>query len=222
MHEYKTKTTLALEALREAIQSGEIQPGERLTFASLAERLGMSTTPVREAIRILDAEGLITYRPHYGVTVPDLSIKDAEEIYMMRTLLEGFATELAVPRLTQEGVARLVSLEKEMQDAFDRGETDRLAEANARWHLLVYESSQTKYLLEFIMRMWTAFPWDTIWLIPGRAEQSLPQHGEIMEAIQARDAAKASELMRAHILSGRESVIAHLQALQREGTAENP
>jgi DNA-binding GntR family transcriptional regulator len=221
MTEHKTKTAFALEALREAIQSGEIQPGERITFASLADRLGMSITPVREAIRILDAEGFISYTPYLGMTVRDLSIRDAEEIYMMRALLEGVAVRQAIPRLTDDIIDRLLVLEKEMRDAFERGDTDQLAGSNARWHSLLYESSQTKYLHEFIMRLWAVFTWDTIWVIPGRTEQSIAQHHEIMEALVVRDAEKACQLMQEHILSGKDSVVEHLRRLGGEPKSQN-
>ena len=207
---HRTKTALALEALREGILQGEIKPGERLMVARLAEELGMSATPIREAIRILGAEGLINHRPHYGVSVADLSLEDAREIYMLRGYLEELATRLAVPRLTDQDIEKLKALENDMQQACASGDRDGLTKANADWHLCIYRASGTKHLLGFILRLWALFPWDTIWVIPGRREQSLAEHAEIMRAILARDAETAGRLMHDHVLSGQSSVMQHL------------
>ena len=108
--QYRTKVDLALEGLQQAILSGGIQPGARLTVAQLSEQLDMSATPIREAIRLLEADGIITNEPHRGATVVDLSASDAEELYLIRAAVESLATRLAVANLSDADVAHLWEL----------------------------------------------------------------------------------------------------------------
>ncbi len=102
--EHKTKTELALEAIREAIMEGRMRPGARLTLAQLSDVLGMSITPIREAIRVLEADGLVSYEAHKGIWVTDLTADQSRELTLLRARLEGLATELAVPKLTDGSI----------------------------------------------------------------------------------------------------------------------
>jgi DNA-binding GntR family transcriptional regulator len=107
-----------------------------------------------------------------------------------------------------------------MLHAHAKNDHVQLMQANADWHLLIYSASGSRYLTEFIQRLWTVFPWDTIWVIPGRTERSMREHAEIMEVIAARDGVRASRLMRNHILSGEQSVIEHLKSTGRASRKE--
>lgn len=210
--QYKTKTGFAVEALRDAISNGRMQPGERLIVGRLAEQLGMSATPIREAIRILQAEGWISHQPHRGVSVTDFSLNDAEEIHLLRGLLEGLATSLAVSKVTEAQLDKLENLAARVETAYALGNNKQVMQANAEWHLYIYRISGTHYLEEFLHRLWAVFPWDSIWRIPGRAAQSIAEHTEIMAAIRERDASRASELMRRHILRNQESTLLFLSS----------
>lgn len=211
---HKTKTDAAVDSIRAAITRGDVKPGERLVVSRLSEEMGMSPTPIREAIRILEAEGLINHRDHLGVSVVDLSADAVEEIHMLRGLLEGLATKLAVPRLTDTDLTKLEALAAEVDEAQAFNDRAKLTKANADWHLYIYEASGTEYLRAFLLRLWAVFPWDSIWMIPGRAKQSVVEHAAIMDAMLTRDADLASKLMHDHILRNQESSLEYLRSLK--------
>jgi DNA-binding GntR family transcriptional regulator len=211
-----TKTEAAFHTLRTAIEEGRFKPGEHLTLSRLLEELDMSPTPIREAMRLLQAEGLVEHQPHHGVVVATYLPEKAEEIYRLRVVLEPLATELAVERATPEQVAHMRALHEELDRAVREGSprTD-VAELNAQWHRAVYAASESRHLQEFITRLWTAIPVRAIWLTR-RGPTSTAQHAEIMAAIESGDAASAAELMRRHIAFGAESTADRLRTI---GTA---
>lgn len=209
---HKTKTDLAVEALRAAILRGEIKPGEHLTVARAAKFLGMSSSPIREAIRILQSEGLISHVPHHGVRVADFSLDDAQEVYLLRAHLEELATKLATPRLTAEDLRVLDALQADMREAHIQSDNERFARLNADWHLRIYRAAGSRYLLDFILRLWSRFPWDIFWVVADRTAQSVTQHDELLSALRAGDPETAGRLMHEHILSGQRSILAYLES----------
>lgn len=208
-----TKTEAAFHTLRTAIEDGRFKPGEPLPLPRLLEELDMSPTPIREALRLLQAQGLVEHEPHRGVVVATYTPESAEEIYRLRVLLEPLATELAVERATAEQVAHIRALHDELARAVhdDESRTD-FAELNARWHRTIYEASESRHLQEFIARLWTAIPVQAIWLTR-RARSSCEQHEAITEAIERRAAQEAGELMRLHVLHGASTTTEHLRRL---------
>lgn len=212
---HQTKTELALHVLRERISTGALPPGQRLLLDALKDELGMSPTPIREALRLLQADGLVIYRPHQGIVVAEFSPEETAEIYRLRSALEPLAAELAVPALTPDELRRLERLHAELVAAAERGAS--LGESNAAWHWAIYEASRSSYLLEFVRRLWERFPWRTMWVLPGRSERTVHEHDEIMAAVVARDAALAAERMRMHVESGRDSLLDRLERERAEG-----
>ncbi len=202
-----TKTTLAIQALRSAILRGEIQPDAHLTVSQIAYQLGMSPTPVREAIRTLQAEGLINHTPHHSLTIAGLSPKDVHDIFQLRATLESLATRLAVPLLTDADLEALDALRKSMRESHERGDLDQVNRLNADWHLKLYSAADNNVLLDVVLRLWKKFIMDVNWIMPGHAERSMQQHDALMEAIQARDADAAASLMETHIHSGEKTAI---------------
>jgi DNA-binding GntR family transcriptional regulator len=211
-----TKTELALELLRERIRSGELVPGQRLALEELTQSLGMSATPIREALRLLQADHLVDYRPHHGVVVKELSPEATVEIYRIRSVLEPLAAELAVDSLPADRLAELEKLHEALRAAVSAGRGKRIAEINADWHWALYESAHSTYLSDFIRRLWGGFPWRTMWALPGRAEQSLREHEAMMAAIRAGDGAEASTRLRDHIVSGAETLVESVERRRPE------
>jgi DNA-binding GntR family transcriptional regulator len=193
-----TKTEAALSAIRERIRTGQLVKGERIAVSELAAELGMSLTPVREALRVLSADGLVEIRSHRGVVIADTQARH-EEVWGLRARLEPYAVELAVPRLDAASLAEL----ERLHSACARGAArfSSLYGTNRDWHLYLYEAAQQPILLSFIRRLWEVLPWRTVWAIPGRAEKSTREHDVVMRAIRAGDAVAAAEAMREHILS---------------------
>lgn len=197
---HETKTELAVRLLRDKIRSGELAPGERLSPVVIAEQLEMSPTPVREALRLLQSDGLVVYKAHQGIEVAGLPADDVTEIYMLRRLLEPVAMERAVPAIAGPELRKLEGLHDRLRGAVATGQGRKIAEANAAWHWYIYEQSGSRYLTEFIRRLWARFPWRTMWVIPQRAERTLAEHEAMMEAIRAGNAEEAARLLRIHIV----------------------
>lgn len=207
---HQTKTELALQSLREKIRSGQLRPGERLRVDELTRELGMSPTPIREALRLLQADRLVDYRAHHGIAVAEISAETTAEVYHLRALLEPLAVELAVPRLTDKDLEELERLhERHASAPTSKGRA--VSDRNRAWHWAIYEASGWPILNDLARQLWEAFPWRTMWALPGRTSLSLEQHEAVMEAIRARDAALAAERMREHITSGCETLVAHLR-----------
>ena len=209
---YLTKAQFAAEAIRLRIRSGELRPGSRLDLDALAGRLDMSATPIREALRSLEAEGLVINVPHRGIHVAEFSPGDAADLYDLRAHLESYATKLAVARLTPAEVEDLESLAALHRQALARGDTVAADHHNEGWHFTIYRASSRhpSQLVDFISRLWNVFPWTTAWMVRGRGQRSVHEHERVMAAIRAKDAEGAAAVMAEHILAGKQLVIEHL------------
>ena len=197
--DHKTKTELALEAIREAIMEGRMRPGDRLTLAQLSTVLGMSITPIREAIRVLEADGLVSYEAHKGIWVTDLTAEQSRELTLLRARLEGLATELAVPKLTDDDLRELDRLQSIMVEAVAARDDRALTQANLDWHYRIYQAAETQFVVRQIFKLWIPYGWANIWHDELRAA-AIRQHQGIHAAIAARDAELAGQLMSKHIL----------------------
>ena len=207
-----TKTALAVEALRGAILRGEITQDRPLTVGRIAAQLGISPTPVREAIRTLQAEGLLRHEPHHSVSVTQYSTKDIHDIFRLRATLESQAARLAVPRLSDDDLAQLEALGHEMERAAERQEIERVNQLNAQWHLLIYSAADNRVLLDLVQHLWKQFMWEGNWITPVHAAHSLAQHAGLLAAIRARDAALTERLMREHIRGGEQASVEYLES----------
>ncbi len=201
-----TKLERAAQILREAILQGDLRPGQKLKQQELAERLGMSATPVREVLRILEAEGLLVHIPHQGVFVAEASPENTEEITPIRVALESLAVKLAVPRLSQDDIANLERLAQGVEQAWQEMDLARVRRNNYHFHTTIYRACGSQILCGMIGRLWPRFATDLLWMIPGRAERSIEQHRALLEAIKSRDATGAAALMAEHITTAGKSI----------------
>lgn len=207
-----TKTEAAFAALREAIEQGRLAPGERLRVSRLMEELRMSPTPIREALRLLQAQGMAVYQAHQGMVVAEYSPESVEEVARIRSQLEPLALELAVSKASVAQVAEMRECHEVLRAAVARRATHpHAASLNAAWHAAVYRPADSRLLTDFIARLWAAVPVEAIWR-SRRAARSVEQHELIMQAIERHDAAAARELMREHIEHGARSTLEQLQA----------
>jgi DNA-binding GntR family transcriptional regulator len=199
-----TKTDAAYQRLRSDIESGELGPGTRLPMRILMERLEMSPSPIREALRLLQRDALVEHTPHHGMIVSLIQPETVGDNYRIRTVLEPLATELATEKASAATIAEI----RAIHDALRRAaETDPLgsdvADLNANWHASIYAASESKYLIEFIGRLWTTVA-KAMW-VSLRAEQSIAEHEAILMRIEHGDPSGAAALMRSHIQSGAEA-----------------
>lgn len=213
---HQTKTEFALHVLRGKINRGELQPGQRVRVAELQGELGMSPTPIREALRLLQADGVVKYRPHQQIVVAESSPEVTNEIYRLRAVLEPLATELAVPLLTGRRLKELERLHAKLLESVEREAS--IGSINASWHWAIYAASASSYLTDFIRRLWERFPWRTMWVMPDRAHLSAAEHTRVMEAIRAGDAGLAAKRLRAHVQSGRETLLAEMRQRRSEAS----
>lgn len=208
---YLTKTALAAQALRGLILRGEIAPDASLTVGRIAQMLRMSPTPVREAIRTLQAEGLLRHDPHHSVSVNRYSPQDIRDLYQMRAELESQATRIATPRLSEADLTQLAALNDRMRERATAGDLDALNRLNGEWHLLIYGAADNRILLDVVQHLWKKFVWDINWVLPGRLLRSIEEHDGVLGALRARDADEAVKRMRAHLQYGEEYAVAYVE-----------
>ncbi|WP_458093806.1 GntR family transcriptional regulator [Roseomonas sp. WA12] len=189
----------AYEQLLEAIEGGALPPGTRLREAELAERFRISRTPVREALKRLEAQGLVLHEPHHGAVVASLDYAQMTELYHMREVLEGTAAGLAATHATPTEVEIL----REMVER-DRGLLENpaaLAGTNRSFHRQIRLSARNRFLNTSLetLRVSLALLAGTTLAVPKRGAESVEEHAAIVAAIEARDAEAAEAAARRHI-----------------------
>ena len=174
----------------------------------------MSPTPIREALRLLQADGLVDYRPHQGMIVADISVHEVAKIYLLRSVLEPLAVELAVPSLEEEHLEELERLHEALCDAVHSGRGTAISGSNAEWHSEIYARCGAGDLKDFIRQLWARFPWRTMWVLPERIGRSLGLARSWRRF--AWDAKQAADRMRTHILSGEKSLLERMAEQDEE------
>ncbi|MDT8861003.1 GntR family transcriptional regulator [Alkalihalobacillus sp. MEB130] len=185
-----------VSVLRKAILKGDFKPGSRLVQSDLADSLGVSRMPVREALRKLEIEGLVTLEPHRGAIVNSIQIDDILEIYELRSQLEKMAVEQSVKLLNEEDLIELSSLVDDMEET---DSVDVFVEANINFHRLLIHRCPWKRLTTFIETLWNGFAQETPQVISGQMQKSNKEHREILEAVKNKDEIMAAQLMAKHI-----------------------
>ena len=160
----------------------------------------MSPTPIREALRLLQAEGLIANEPHHGMVVRTYAVEEADEVYAVRVLVEPLATGKAALRATPIQLRELQKLHRRFVAAA-RSDHPNTATLNASWHRALYDAAGSPVLLEVIMRLWRSLPARAMWS-SSRRDGSIQDHKAIMHALETRDRPRAESLMRDHLESG--------------------
>ncbi|GAA4332945.1 GntR family transcriptional regulator [Pigmentiphaga soli] len=189
----------AYQYVRSAIRNGDLAPGTRLRETELAELLGLSRTPVREALGRLESEGLVANEPGRGLIVTELDHGMISELYVMREVLEGTAARLAARHASDVEIATL----REIADRDDalRGDAERLAANNRYFHETLYRCAHNRYLLKTLnsLQESMALLGPTTLEVPERAATSTGEHQEVVAALEARDPDLAEKLTREHI-----------------------
>lgn len=187
--------------LRTEILEGRLEPGAELGEVALAEQLGVSRGPLREAIGRLAAEGLVTVSPRRGAVVRSLSKKEFLELYQVREALERMAVQLAVPRLTAEQVEELASLNEEMAAHAAGNKVDSFFEANLAFHARLLEASGNRKLQELYRQLLDQLGRYRLrsLTLRGNLKRSVSEHKAILRAASRGDAERAAQLMAEHI-----------------------
>ncbi|WP_412553962.1 GntR family transcriptional regulator [Shimia sp. MIT1388] len=201
----------AYGALLMEIREGRLSPGDRLRETDLATRFGVSRTPVREAIRQLEADGLVTHLPRVGATVRKLDYSEVMELYEMRSVLECTAARMAARMASDVEITELAAICEEIAKAGKGTEASRL---NRQFHRALLEAAKNRFLIKSMLALQKAM------LILGRTtladeerfESAIAEHAAILDALSARDGDAAENAMRAHISAGQRARIRALRA----------
>jgi DNA-binding GntR family transcriptional regulator len=187
--------------LRTEILEGRLEPGAELGEVALAEQLGVSRGPLREAIGRLAAEGLVTVSPRRGAVVRSLSKEEFLELYQVREALERMAVQLAVPRLTDERVEELASLNQAMETHAAQNEVESFFEANLAFHARLLEASGNRKLEELYQQLLGQLGRYRLrsLTLRGNLKRSVSEHKAILRAARRGDAERAAHLMAEHI-----------------------
>lgn len=197
------------QRLRDDILSGRYRENEELKEVAIGDEMGVSRTPVREAFRQLELEGLIQIIPNKGAYVTGITVKDVEDIYMMRSLLEGLCAKWAAQNITKEQLEEMEENVYLSEFHASKGHFDQMAELDNRFHEIMYEASQSKMLEhqlkdfhQYVLRVRQKTLSSNI-----RSKASNEEHRLIMEAIRNKDAENAEKLAHQHIINAYENMV---------------
>jgi len=200
--EYRTKEEQVADYLRERIISGVYQRGSRLKQAEIAEQLGLSITPVREALKLLEAEGYVSNDSYRGARVVPFDASASGEILSLRLMLEAQLVRGAAEHATSEDLAELRKMADEFAEAFRTGNRAMARGINYRFHRRMYDIAGMPQTLHFVQILWARYPFDLINAAQGRGEDAVKEHDEILSALASGDSSAAVLSMRKHIESG--------------------
>ncbi|WP_326834528.1 GntR family transcriptional regulator [Amycolatopsis rhabdoformis] len=191
----------AYRAIREAVLERELLPGERVTVRPLTERLGISPTPVKAALAILEREGFLVARRHSGYFVAELSVADMRDIYELRSAVDILAARDVARTRPPELLGRLTDLVAGQHAALAANDVPRYAELDREFHALIWQGSANRRLLAIadLLGAQLQLGQNVTITVPGRPEASLDEHQEILDALRSGDTAAAEQATRRHV-----------------------
>ena len=201
MNEYLPLRDVVFNTLRQAILKGELEPGERLMEIQLAERLGVSRTPIREAIRKLELEGLVLMIPRKGAEVARISEKSLRDVLELRRSLEELAIELACQRMTEEEIDELERAQEAFRKAVDSKDVMLMAETDEKYHEIIYQGTKNSRLVQILNNLREQMYRYRLEYIKDADKRQilLIEHDNILKAVRGRRVAEAKAAMREHI-----------------------
>jgi DNA-binding GntR family transcriptional regulator len=187
-----------LETIRDAIMAGALKPGEKVAEPELAERFGISRTPIREAFRQLESEGYLTVIPRKGAVVVSFSAKEVEEFYAIKSILEGYAARRACSNLTERELEKLKAINDKLRHLAEEGDVKHFFKVHNDFHELFIKTANNEKLHDLIANLVGKFQRlrITSLSLPGRMHISVQEHEKIIDAFRNRDADLAEQLVR--------------------------
>jgi len=208
LNDYKPLREVIFDTLREAIITGELKPGERLMEVKLAEKMGVSRTPVREAIRMLELEGLVDMLPRKGAHVAELSVKDIMDVLEVRAAMDSLATRLAAERITDDEIKELRQIQAQFINYVEKNNLQGSIKKDVEFHELIYRASRNDRLLQINNNLREQVQrFRVIYIKDYSSPKNLiKEHEDICDAISARNSDMAQECAKIHI-NNQEKVI---------------
>ncbi|PLX83384.1 MAG: GntR family transcriptional regulator [Desulfuromonas sp.] len=217
MEHHQTLREKILETIREAILRGALKPGEKVAEPELAERFGISRTPIREAFRQLESEGYLTVIPRKGAVVTSLSERDVEEFYAIKSILEGYAARMAAENMSEKEVERLETINDRLEQLALDGDVKTFFRVHNEFHELFIRAAGNEKLEELINQLMMKF--NRLRMaslsLPGRMQISVQEHRKIIEAFKSHHGDKADNLVRKTAAIGGQVLIQSMA--QQEG-----
>ena len=211
--EYLPLRDVVFKTLREAILKGELAPGERLMEIKLANQLGVSRTPIREAIRKLELEGLVVMVPRKGAEVAKITEKDLRDVLEVRASLEELAISLACERITDEKIAELKDALEQFRTVIKGKDVTKIAQMDVAFHDVIFEATQNARLVQMVNNLREQmYRYRLEYLKDFSTHSRLDEeHVKIFEAVSARDIERATALIREHIYNQEVTVVKNIQ-----------
>ena len=211
--EYLPLRDVVFKTLREAILKGDLAPGERLMEIKLANQLGVSRTPIREAIRKLELEGLVVMVPRKGAEVAKITEKDLRDVLEVRASLEELAISLACERITDEKIAELKEALEQFRTVIKGKDVTKIAQMDVALHDVIFEATQNARLVQMVNNLREQmYRYRLEYLKDFSTHSRLDEeHVKIFEAVSARDIERATALIREHIYNQEVTVVKNIQ-----------
>ena len=201
MNAYLPLRDVVFNTLREAILKGELKPGERLMELQLASKLGVSRTPIREAIRMLEQEGLAVTIPRKGAEVAKMTEKDMNDVLQVRDALDELAASIACEQITEEELSELRRTMLEFEEYTKTGDVKRIAEADVKFHDIIYKATRNSKLVNILNNLREQMYRYRVEYL--KDERSYPvlvkEHSEIVEGLSKKDKERVTAAMHAHV-----------------------
>lgn len=213
IRDYKNAREAAFEKIKEAIIKGHFKPGEKLVEQTLAQEMGVSRTPVREAIRRLEAEGFVISIPRKGVVVSRADKEEIVQLYSIRAELEGLAARWAIENADEDDMRKLDEAISRMEETAASGDLDGVVQSNALFHDAIAQASKSRILCTLLKTLQDniqRFRFQSLHL-PGRPEAALAEHKEIIAAIKEKKAEEADRLLKEHLQNACAAALAHMK-----------
>ena len=212
MDEYLPLRDVVFNTLRRAILKGELKPGERLMEIALADKLGVSRTPIREAIRKLELEGLVVMAPRKGAKVASITERDLNDVLEVRKGMEVLAISLACKRITGEELEKLESIERSFQSLIESGNLTELAEMDVKFHDTIYQATNYQRLVQLLNNLREQmYRYRMEYLKDIAVRRTLAEeHKAICEALRGRDESKAQNYVSVHIDNQQKAIMRSL------------
>ena len=212
-NEYLPLRDVVFNTLKEAILSGKLMPGERLMENQLAEKLGVSRTPIREALRMLELENLVELVPRKGAQVLDITEKDIKNVLEIRCVLESLASELACQKMQPSTIAELKKQQEEFTEACLSKDYEKAAEADEKFHDLIFNSTENIKLIQIVNNLrLQLFRYRLAYFkVPTTLSVPIEQHNEIIWCIENHMAEKASEIATRHVKKQTEVILSSVK-----------
>ena len=194
-----TKRDRIVAALRQMIRDGELPRGSRIQQDVLAAKFNTSITPVREALVLLEAEGLLVGEPNRGVSVADADFGAIKSVYIQRMLLETYAMQRATRRISHRDLDRAQLLLDRMEKTAGPADVVSIVELNRQFHFLFYDACGSEGLAGQIEQLWQRWPWDLLQVITHRPNASRREHRAMLEAVRVGDVARVANATQEHL-----------------------